>query len=140
MLSQEHVNRQFLEAEHTFLHANLVHDPVHPEIIKNELTKQIGGFTDDIVEEMTTCLKECWGTDTDQWREIQVYDTMLDVIARLSTRVFIGQPLCRNQDFLKTCRSFNRNVAISAAILSALPAFLKPYVLAPMNSGRFAIY
>lgn len=128
VLSQERVNRQFLEADHTFLHANLVKDPVHPEIIKYELNKHIGNFTDDIVDEMRACLDECWGTDTENWHDIKAYDTILDVIARLSTRVFIGLPLCRDPDFLQTCKSFNRNVAISAAILSALPAFMKPYV------------
>ncbi|KAK9773237.1 putative Cytochrome P450 [Seiridium cardinale] len=131
VLSQEHVNRQFLEADHTFLHANLVKDPVHPEIIKHELTRQIGTFTDDIVEEMNCCLEEYWGSDTENWKEVRLYDTMLDVIARLSTRVFIGQPLCNDRDFLKTCRSFNRNVALSAAALSIFPALLKP-LFAPL--------
>ncbi|KAH6652997.1 cytochrome P450 [Truncatella angustata] len=131
VLSQEHVNRQFLEADHTFLHANLVKDPVHPEIIKHELTKQIGSFTDDIVDEVNSCLEDYWGAESGNWQEVKVYDTMLDLIARLSTRVFIGQPLCNDPDFLKTCRIFNRNVALSAAALSTLPKFMKP-VFAPL--------
>lgn len=125
-MSQEHVNRQFLEADHTFLHANLVKDPVHPEIIKHELTKQIGTFTNVIVDEIQLCLEDYLGFETRQWQEVKLYDTLLDIIARLSARVFIGQPLCHDADFLKTCRSFNRNVALSAAALSTLPAFLKP--------------
>ncbi|KAI1868025.1 uncharacterized protein JN550_006513 [Neoarthrinium moseri] len=125
-LSQEHVNRQFLEADYTFLHANLVKDPVHPDIIKYELTKQIGSFVEDIVDEVELCLRDTWGTDTENWREVRLYDTMLEAIARMSTRVFIGLPLCRDPEFITTCRSFNRNVALSAAALSALPAFLKP--------------
>jgi hypothetical protein len=126
VLSQERVNRQFLEADYTFMHANLVDDPVHPEIIKHELTKKINSFADDIVEEIELSLAESWGTDTQDWREIKLYDTMLDVVTRLSTRVFIGRPLCRNPQFLKACQLFNRNVVLSAAALSILPTFFKP--------------
>ncbi|KAI4595209.1 hypothetical protein KJ359_007185 [Pestalotiopsis sp. 9143b] len=131
VLSQEHVNRQFLEAEHTFLHANLVKDPVHIDIVKHELTKLIGNFTGEIVDETQACLEDVWGTDVDGWREVRLYDTMLDLIARLSTRAFIGRPLCHDEHFLKSCRSFNRNVALSAAALSLLPSFLKP-LFAPL--------
>ncbi|KAH8668751.1 cytochrome P450 [Xylariales sp. PMI_506] len=127
VLSQDHVNRQFLEADHTFMDANLVKDPVHPEIIKHELTKKINSFSGGLAEEMELCLEESWGTDTNNWREVQLYDTMLDAIARLSTNVFIGQPLCRDPEFLRTCRSFNRKVALSAAALSLLPAIFKPF-------------
>ncbi|KAI1773142.1 hypothetical protein F4818DRAFT_443501 [Hypoxylon cercidicola] len=76
-LSQENVNRQFLEAEYTFLHANLVDAPVHPEVIQHQLTKKLGTFTNNIVEEANLCLEEIWGLDTEDWREVKVYDTML---------------------------------------------------------------
>lgn len=126
VLSQERVNRQFLEADYTFLHANLVDGPVHPDIIQHQLTKKIGTFTDDIIEEANLCLEETWGLDTEEWREVKVYDTMLILIARLSTRVFIGLPLCRNPHFLKACSTFIRNVALAAAAISLFPGFLKP--------------
>ncbi|OTA79575.1 hypothetical protein M434DRAFT_381859 [Hypoxylon sp. CO27-5] len=128
ILSQEIVNRQFLEAEYTFFHANLVDSPVHPEIIKHQLTKKIDTFADDIIEEVNLCLGQIWGLDTEEWREVQIYDTMLILITRLSTRVFIGLPLCRNPDFLKACSEFIRKVAIAAAALSMFPNFIKPLV------------
>jgi len=128
VLSQTEVNRQFLEADHTFLHANIVREPVHPEVIRRELTHKLGSFADGLVDELERCLAENWGTGT-EWREIKVYDTMLDLVSRLSTRVFVGEPLCQDQGFLKSARSFNRNVVLSAAVLNLLPSFLKPYVL-----------
>lgn len=126
VLSQEKVNRQFLEADYTFLHANLVDGPVHPEIIQHQLTKRLNTFTNDVVEEVNICLEEIWGTDTEEWREVKVYDTMLTLVARLSTRVLVGVPLCRNADFLKACSQFIRKVALTAAAISLFPRFLKP--------------
>ncbi|KAI0835933.1 cytochrome P450 [Hypoxylon sp. FL0890] len=128
VLSQERVNRQFLQADYTFFHANLVGPPVHPDVIKHQLTRKIDTFADNIVEEVNLCLEETWGLDAEEWREVKVYDTMLILIARLSTRVFVGLPLCRNLVFLKACTEFIRKVALAAAAISLFPSFLKPLV------------
>ncbi|KAI1385636.1 cytochrome P450 [Hypoxylon trugodes] len=128
VLSQEKVNRQFLEAEYAFFHANLVDAPVHPEIIQHQLTKKLKTFVNDVVDEASSCLEDIWGTDTEQWREVKVYDTMLTLLARLSIRVFMGLPLCRNQAFLKICSQFIRKVALAAAAIGLFPGFLKPVV------------
>jgi len=140
VLSQTEVNRQFLEADHTFLHANIVREPVHPEVIRRELTHKLGSFADGIVDELERCLAESWGVDPDEWREVKVYDTMLDLVSRLSTRVFVGEPLCRNEEFLRSARSFDRNVVLSAAVLNLLPSFLKPYVVLSFVSPRPLLY
>ncbi|KAI0486735.1 cytochrome P450 [Xylaria cf. heliscus] len=128
VLSQEHVNRQFLQAKYAFFHADRVEDPVHPEVIQHQLTKKIGGFTDDIVDEARAVLEDCWGTDTEEWREVRVYDTMLHVIARLSIRVLMGREFCLDETFMSICSHFIRKVAIAAAAISLFPGFLKPIV------------
>lgn len=133
VLSQTEVNRQFLEADHTFLHPNIVREPVHPGVIRRELTHKLEGFATGIVRELELCLEANWGTDTEAWREVRVYDSMLDVISRLSTRVFVGEDLCRNEEFLKGARGFDRNVVVAAAGLNLLPGFLKPCVVPPFS-------
>ncbi|KAI5923016.1 cytochrome P450 [Camillea tinctor] len=126
ILSQEDVNAQFLQAKYTLLGANRAGSPVHTEVIRHQLTQKIHSYADDIADEMQACLEELWGTDTDEWREIRVYDTVLEIITRLSTRVFVGLPLCRNKVFLKACSSYIRNVVLVAAAISLFPDFLKP--------------
>lgn len=126
VLSQEAVNRQFLQAEHAFFDANKVPDPVHPDVIQHQLTKKLGGFIDEIVDEMRAGLEDCWGDDTEAWREVKVYDTMLRVVARLSVRVLMGFPLCRDEAFLSICADFIRKVAVAAAGIGLFPDFLKP--------------
>ncbi|KAI1122772.1 cytochrome P450 [Nemania abortiva] len=128
VLSQEHVNRQFLQSDYTFFHANMVKDPVHPEVIQHQLTKKISGFVDGVADETRASLEEYWGMDTEEWREVRLYDTMLLLITRLSLRVFIGLPLCRDQKFLFICSRFIRKVAMAAAAISLFPVFLRPIV------------
>ncbi|KAH9904308.1 cytochrome P450 [Xylariomycetidae sp. FL2044] len=127
VLSQLHVNRQFLQSDYTFLHANLVDSPVHPEVVRHQLTKGITKFSADVADEMKASIEENWGLDT-EWHEVRVYETMLSVISRLSLRVFMGLPLVRNKEFVKVCGSFIRSVVISAAAISIFPDILKPIV------------
>jgi hypothetical protein len=138
-LSQTEVNRRFLEADHTFLYKNNIlgpdrpeavwqqlHQAFHPEVLARQLTQKLSSFAPDIVDEIHASLEDNWGTDTDEWREVLLYDTLLDVITRLSTRVFVGKELCRDKGFRKAASNFNRNVVLPAAALNLLPGFLKP--------------
>lgn len=131
VMSQNEVNRQFLEADHTFFHPNIVREPIHPEVIRRELTHKLSDFADDIVEELQLSLEENWGTNTEKWKEVNLYDTMLDIISRLSMRVLVGKELTQNKEFLRSARLFNRNVVLSAAVLNLLPWFLRPSVCHP---------
>lgn len=47
---------------------------------------------------------------------------------RASNRVFVGLPLCRNGDYLKTIVEFAFSVAKSSTILSLVPGVFKPIV------------
>ncbi|KAI0202920.1 cytochrome P450, partial [Astrocystis sublimbata] len=128
VLSQEAVNRQFLQAEYAFFHANRVADPVHPEVIQHQLTKKLGSFADDVADEARAALEDCWGTDTREWREVRLYDSMLEVVARLSIRVLMGRGFCGDKTFVAICSQFIRQVAVAAAAISLFPDFLKPLV------------
>ncbi|KAI1117650.1 cytochrome P450 [Nemania sp. NC0429] len=140
VLSQEDVNRQFLESDYSFFQANMVRHPVHPEIVQHELTRKLGGFVDDIVDEARAGLDEHWGTDTEEWREVRVYDTVLLVVARMTLRVLMGPALCRDRDFLFICSNFIRKVAVSAAAISLFPRFLKPVVGPIFTLFDFILY
>ncbi|KAH0564835.1 hypothetical protein GP486_001771 [Trichoglossum hirsutum] len=135
ILSQNEVNRQFLEADYTMLHPNIIRDTVHERVIRREMTNQLGPLTEDMVDEVEFALEQNWGVDTEEWREVPVYDTMADIIRRISNRVLVGVPLCRDKDYLKSSGSFSRNVVITAGMINLLPHFLRPYII-PMIQKR----
>lgn len=131
VLNQNEVNREFLHADRTMLHPNIIRDAVHGSIIRNEMTKGLDTYSHAVVDEAQDCLKLLWGTDTEQWQEIAVYDTMLSAIGRLSNRALIGLPLCRNKEYLQSSSTFARFVVITAGILNLLPSLIRP-ILGPM--------
>lgn len=131
VLNQNEVNRQFLHADRTMLHKNVIRDTVHGRVILRELTKELDNYCNDIVEEIDYALSLNWGTDPNAWKEVAVYDTMLDVIGRISNRVLVGNPLCRNKEYLKCTSTFSRGVVITAALMNLTPAILRP-LLCPL--------
>ena len=131
ILNQNEVNREFLHADRTMLHPNIIRDTVHGRVIRREMSKDLDNYADAIVEEIEHSLRLNWGVNDHYWTEVPVYDTMLDVISRISNRVLVGLPLCRNRDYLRSTSTFARNVVITAGILNLLPEFLRP-VLSPL--------
>jgi cytochrome P450 len=125
VLNQNEVNRQFLHADRTMLHPNIIRDMVHGRVIRREMTKDLDAYCHEIIEEIEHSLTRNWGTGSD-WKEVRVYDTMLDVIARISNRVLVGLPLCRDEEYLRSASTFARNVVLTAGLLNLLPSVLRP--------------
>lgn len=131
VLNQNEVNREFLHADRTMLHPNVIRDTVHGRVIRREMTKDLDNYADAIVEEIDHSLGLNWGINHCSWTEVPVYDTMLDVISRISNRALVGLPLCRDREYLRSTGTFARNVVITAGILNLLPESLRP-LLGPL--------
>lgn len=134
ILSQAEVNTEFLRADWTMLHPSIATGSVHGPIIRREMTKGLDTYADAVVNEIEYSLGLVWG-DSTRWHEIAVYDTMLDVISRISNRALVGFPLCRNETYLRCSRNFARFVIITAGLINLLPSMLRP-VLGPLIIAR----
>lgn len=75
VLNQNEVNRQFLHADRTMLHPNIIRDMVHARVIRREMTKGLDSYANAIVDETNRSLGLVWGNDTKQWREVAIYET-----------------------------------------------------------------
>lgn len=64
----------------------------------------------------------------DKWVPIKPYDVVLRMIARASSRVFIGQPVCRDEAWLEASMTFTASIFETVGILRAFPGFLHPVV------------
>ncbi|KAK5063689.1 hypothetical protein LTR69_004395 [Exophiala sideris] len=126
VLSSEESHKLLLQTEYTFVHPFVVGNPLHHETIRNELTRQLSAVTADIVDELSVALDEIWGINTAEWKEVCVFDTAMDMIARISNRVFVGLPLCRDAALLGHGKGFATAMAVSAAVLKQSPALLRP--------------
>ncbi|KAI4867249.1 cytochrome P450 [Hypoxylon rubiginosum] len=124
-----------LQLDFTVTDPRLVHDPVHQKLISTVLTRETGNLVPALLDEIRFSVDELWGADDSDadegFREICAYDAMRRIIGQVTNRVFVGLPLCRNQDLLDAGLAYAQDVPVGSTILRFTPAPLRP-LLAPL--------
>jgi hypothetical protein len=85
---------EVLQTKHTFPIPQMAARPHHAHVIKTDLTRRLGSLSEEIWTELETAMDEHWGTDTEEWREVNVFQTMMRVVTRTSNRLFVGEQMC----------------------------------------------
>ena len=147
VLSAQETHRQLLQSDWTLLNENIVKNPIHEQVIRGNMVRKLEAFTSPVMDELRHCFEDYWGTATG-WHEVNIWESMLKLFARTSNRMFVGLPLCREEDFLDGCRNFATNVMISGFFLKLMPTWVKPVLgylaIAPnwwhyRNAAKFLI-
>ncbi|KAH8886196.1 ent-kaurene oxidase, partial [Thozetella sp. PMI_491] len=95
------------------------------EVVRMKLTQFLNLVTDDLVEETTASVADIYG-ENPEWSAIGLRDSILDLVARLSSRVFLGRDLCRNKRWLEIAKSYTTDAFIFSFILRMVPTVLRP--------------
>lgn len=62
------------------------------------------------------------------WHTISPRESLLRLVARVSSRVFLGKEICRNEDWLRVTREYTVSGFRAAEKLRLWPALLRPLV------------
>lgn len=129
------------------LGADLAQDTYINELSLSLLTKNPEALFMDVQDEMAHAFEEYITFDdkggafdsglliiymTDdcaEWLTVPAGKTFENIMTGISTRTFIGLPLCRNKEWIDLNARFAVDVAISKAILDVVPAPLNRLVL-----------
>lgn len=63
-----------------------------------------------------------------EWHDVQIKDCLLQLIARISSRVFLGEQLCRNDEWLNITINYSVDLFTAAKELGIWPKPLRPIV------------
>ncbi|KAF9875426.1 cytochrome P450 [Colletotrichum karsti] len=96
-------------------------------VINKDLTKSLAKVTEPLADEASLALKEIF-TDNKDWHAINMRSTILHFIARISSRVFLGTELCRNEQWLTLTKEYTMNGFASADRLREWPSVMRPFV------------
>lgn len=94
VLSSEIPHIEDLQTDYTLPDPMLVRNPTHHHVINRDLTPKLGYMVSEIVDEASRDLEERWGMNTEEWKDVPVFDSMKKCIGRAINRVFVGIPLC----------------------------------------------
>jgi len=97
------------------------------EVVRMKLTQSLGLVTDDLVDETDDSLRCILGEPT-EWTKTAMKDNILDLVARLSSRVFLGLPICRDARWLQISKDYTIDSFVAARLLRMCPELVRPVV------------
>ncbi|KAM5442855.1 putative ent-kaurene monooxygenase [Microsporum ferrugineum] len=106
----------------------LLESDLHTRMLQTKLTPNLGSFVSVIESELQLAMDLEVPKDLDEFKVVSVYDIVLRIVARISARVFIGEPACRNEEWLSTSIHYTENVFATVMILRRLPKFTHTFV------------
>lgn len=126
VLNLREVIKEGLLYRYTVADNFIVSNAAHQHLITTTLTNQIGNLLSALNEETAFCFEKLWGTDTKNYRDVVVWNTLGQVVGQVTNRAFVGLPYCRNPALLNAGLGFARFLPLSARLLSFVWEPLRP--------------
>lgn len=96
LVSAKEEQKSSLQSDWIFLDKAIGDFPLHETVIRRDMTRQIAALIPEVEEELDTAMSDYWGTNTEEWKDICVFEGMMKVISRATNRVLVGAPLCES--------------------------------------------
>ncbi|KAJ5908862.1 hypothetical protein N7495_001544 [Penicillium taxi] len=97
------------------------------DLVRIKLTQALGALTTPLSAETALILKQTF-PPSEKWESCHFSRTVPLIVARLSTLVFMGNDICRNQEWLNVAVNYTTDAFMSARELRMWPSVLRPYV------------
>jgi len=133
VLSQHEPLEDFLQMTYT-LDLLDKHDFYHEDVIRSKLIRNLSAVLKDVNDEIALALDDSIPAVGEEWVKIPIVPALQRIVCRISNRVFVGAPLCRNPDYQTLNLTFAINVLKFATIIRAFPSFLRPIVMRIISS------
>ncbi|KAI1111651.1 cytochrome P450 [Nemania sp. NC0429] len=107
--------------------ASITESDLHIRVIKNKLATELYKYLDVAKTE----LDYAWSIDVPssrEWREVEIQPMLHMLVARMSARVFMGHPTCRDKEWLKLTIGFSIDMFTAAFTLRMFPLWTYPIV------------
>lgn len=99
--------------------------------VKNELTKNINITLALLQDEIQYAVQENVG-DLPAWTPVHIFGRLLRIVAIASSRVFVGRPLCRDEDWIQMTVNYTVDASNAVKEVQKIRPILRPF-LVPFN-------
>ncbi|KAJ5519064.1 Cytochrome P450 [Penicillium expansum] len=120
LVTEHHVHIAGFDAVRVTVTSDIIQDTV-----RTKLTQHLLNITGPMSDEADYVLKTQWTDDTD-WHDVHLRTKAVGLIASLSSRVFLGEKICRNPEWLRITINYTIDSLMAAAQLRLWPEMLRP--------------
>ncbi|KAL0938263.1 cytochrome p450 [Colletotrichum truncatum] len=97
-------------------------------LARHILTQELEDYILPVHEELQLAIDTHLGVDTENWKTLDLLDTMRMIVNQTGSRFAVGLPLCRDEDYLRTIMNTIDGVVANAGVTGFTPEFLRPLV------------
>ncbi|KAI1169927.1 cytochrome P450 [Nemania sp. FL0916] len=97
------------------------------KVARNQLTKYQTKLTKPVSLEASFALHNLLG-ESSEWKEVNTHHISVRYVSSLSSRIFLGDELCRNKIWLETTSQYAVNSMVAVKKLRLFPVFSRKYV------------
>ena len=94
--------------------------------IQTNLTRDVGKVLEILQDEVVTAVNQSVPKHCEDWANIVMYESVVNIVAMMSSRVFVGLPLSRNEEWLEPMRRYLIDAIYAEAELWKLPQWSLP--------------
>ncbi|KAF2208098.1 hypothetical protein CERZMDRAFT_3816, partial [Cercospora zeae-maydis SCOH1-5] len=126
VLSAWQAHYDVLACKYTFTDPDLVRIRFHEHVLTTHMPRKLKDILPTSYDELSLTMEEILGTDSSNWKEVNVMKMMTTIACRVSNRTLVGLPLCRNQALLDDCVHFTHDAIRCIIVNTLLPTLLEP--------------
>ncbi|KAM0417259.1 hypothetical protein ACHAPT_012770 [Fusarium lateritium] len=127
VLSPTPVQHEIVAAKYAFLNSSVGKDFAVYDVLRVQMNRHLPKLIPQIMEELASQIDETFGLDT-EWKEVQVFLLVREVIAKVTARLVMGNTLCNDKELVDNLSNFSSSVLPSAIALSLFPPFTHPFI------------
>ncbi|KAL8895631.1 MAG: hypothetical protein Q9207_008088 [Kuettlingeria erythrocarpa] len=98
---------------------------LHPRVVKAQVNQHLGDLMPAIEEEILDSFADVW-PQCDDWTEVMVADRFVQLVGRVSSRMFGGTALSQHKEWVNATITFATDGFIGAQKIKKFPHFLRP--------------
>ncbi|KAI5858276.1 cytochrome P450 [Durotheca rogersii] len=99
-------------------------DQLVQSVLRKYLVKVTPEMTRRVSEEAASAIPTIIGGSLD-WHEVTLHPTLLALVSRVSSRIFLGDELCRSEEWLQVIKTYSKALFVAAAKLHIMPRPLR---------------
>ncbi|KAL2873445.1 hypothetical protein SGCOL_011391 [Colletotrichum sp. CLE4] len=131
VVSAHEAHNDVLYSDYNFLGKVYADDVWHTLVIHKSLARHLSTLIPAIEEEVSVAVDEAFGTDTQDWKTLNLWDAWLTIVPPVTNRMLVGEGVCRTKEFCKAMVSFVDQVILNCFALHMVPQTILP-ILGPL--------
>ncbi|KAK1995130.1 cytochrome P450 [Colletotrichum falcatum] len=108
-------------------HDRYVADPWQGSLVRTHMNAVLENICAALNDELGVAFDKWFGTDQ-EWKEIDLFESIKMVVAQAASRFTIGLDLCRNEEYLNLSFDIVNQLIMNAGATGASPRILRPVV------------